>query len=223
MSILDLAVRSDWSSSDNRQQSITWTINIDEGEVECTITIIQSSICKWIYVEDLHSDIRGYGARLFAAVLDYIDNNYPRMSIVLRDGSQLTIDDCTVNLWIIMLLTRGELSYYSKFGFRPHVAIGGEFNWIDGIEYATQCDLYCDKIKQLTSKEMIMALRTYRYKWAKSIVEILSGRDDRLAITEIRESSLNLVKLGINPKQLEIIMESEWGIIRHNMVWIRQI
>lgn len=40
-------------------------------------------------------------------------------------------------------------------------------------------------------------------------------------IDEIRKSELDITQIGINAIEFEAVIELEWGINRHDVLWIR--
>lgn len=227
MSILDLATRYDQYNGtgtdlDPLELTIKWIIANDSGRVSCKI--VHNTIENHIYVEDLSvtgSNNARYGQQLFEGVLNYLDLHYPGVPIVLNDASVIGSGEWVVSLWIAILLRRGELSYYSRFGFVPcHVNL----ELID-YSYATLYANYSERVKSLTSREAVTSFNRYknRYSWVNYILVVLSGRDDKLMIDEIVTSELDLTQIGISDIEFDDFIKNEWSINRHDVLWIRQV
>lgn len=115
------------------------------------------------------------------------------------------------------MLTRGELSLYHRFGFVPN---------------RRDYNLYNDKIRSITSRLAIDSFEKYSYeyndknhskityRWVDPIIEVLSGRDDKLMIDEIRESNLQFGTFFISEVEFNNFIRTEWGIIRYTGEWI---
>lgn len=110
--LLDVAERQDGYLKDIHITT-KWVIR---DVVDCAIIHYPD----YIYVYILNSYVRGYGARLLREVLEYLRIHNYGISIKLYDNGTLNKCKYTMPLWIITLLTRGELSFYNRFGFAPN-------------------------------------------------------------------------------------------------------
>lgn len=84
ISHLDIEVRESRTSANNK----IWNIG---GIAECRIIFYDEDI----YVYSLTSNTRGYGARLFGKVLEYLRTSHRGIPIVLYDNSR--INNCNHN------------------------------------------------------------------------------------------------------------------------------
>lgn len=221
MSILDIAIRSDSITNNNdiADELVTeWSLDIGCNRANCEIIYrhedyrLEQGWRQYIYIENLYSNIPGYGSQLFKAVLDYLDGNYPGIPIVLYDASTIQAKNSATSLWIISLLRRGELSYYSKFGFKPYPP-DSKLTWIDNEAYATQCDQYSQIVKSLTSRQAVDTFHQYQhtYTWIDPIINILSGREDKLMIDELTEK-LDISRWKIDEDEFDEFIKLAWGI-----------